>query len=326
MSRPLRIEYPGAYYHVMNRGRGRQKTYRGLLDYQRFLNLLDETCGMWGVRVHAFSLLPNHYHLLLETPQGNLSRVIRHLDGIYTQRYNRAHHTDGPLFRGRYKAILVDADSYLLQIVRYIHLNPLEAKLVQIPERHRWTSHRYYLGKGRGPVGLVIEEVLGRFHSNRKRAIGLYRKFMGEGLDEKTKQLYERGNLPAIWGSEAFRERIKKGIRKRRLEYEIPQMKQERRGPTLREIEHEICRSYGIERRVLMSKRRGYWNEARNVAIYLGRTVGGYRLREIGERWGGMQYSSASGMLYAVRRKLEKDRVFMKRVEEIERKLSNQQT
>ena len=91
---------------------------------------------MWGIRVHAYSLMPNHYHLLLETPRGNLSRALRHLDGIYTQRYNRAHGSDGTLFRGRYKAILIDKDSYLLQVVRYIHLNPVQSKIVREPAEH----------------------------------------------------------------------------------------------------------------------------------------------------------------------------------------------
>ncbi len=131
MSRPLRIEYPGAHYHVMTRGRGRQRIYRSPRDYQRFINLLSETCAMWGVRVHAYSLMPNHYHMVMETPGGNISRAMRHLDGVYTQRYNREHKTDGTLFRGRYKALLIEKDGYLLQVVRYIHLNPVEGKLVR---------------------------------------------------------------------------------------------------------------------------------------------------------------------------------------------------
>jgi len=161
MSRPLRIEYPGAFYHIMNRGRARHRIYRNQADYQRFIHLLSETCAMWAIRVHVYSLMPNHYHLLMETPRGNVSRAMRHLDGVYTQRYNRAHGSDGTLFRGRYKAILIDKDSYLLQVVRYIHLNPIQAKIVREPGDHPWTSHRYYTGKGGGPVGLVMAEVFG---------------------------------------------------------------------------------------------------------------------------------------------------------------------
>lgn len=115
--------------------------------------------------------MPNYYHLLLETPRGNLLRAMRHLYGVYTQRYKRVHGSDGTLFRGRYKAILIDKDNYLLQVVRYIHLNPVQAKIVKEPADHPWTSHRYYAGKGGSPVGLVMEGVLGQFHKRRRQAI-----------------------------------------------------------------------------------------------------------------------------------------------------------
>ena len=121
MSRPLRIEYPGAWYHVMNRGRRGESVFRREKDYLTFIELLKETVEMWNLRVGAYCLMPNHYHLLIQTPDANLSRCMRHINGVYTQRFNRNHLLDGQLFRGRYKAILVDADSYLLELLRYIH-------------------------------------------------------------------------------------------------------------------------------------------------------------------------------------------------------------
>jgi len=123
---------------------------------------------MWAIRVHAYSLMPDHYHLVVETPRGNVSRAMRHLDGVYTQRYNRAHGSDGTLLRGRYQAILIDKDSYLLQVVRYLQLNPVQAKIVREPGDHPWTSHRYYTGKGGGPVGLVMAEVFGPIPQKEK--------------------------------------------------------------------------------------------------------------------------------------------------------------
>jgi len=324
MSRPLRIQYPGAYYHVMNRGRGRQKIYRSISDYQRFLDLLEETCKMWGLRVHAYCLMANHYHLLIETPQGNLSRIMRHLDGIYTQRYNRVHQSDGSLFRGRYKAILIDAESYLMQLVRYIHLNPVEAKLVEGPGEYRWSSHRYYLGRTKSIEGMVKDEVMKRFHTNQREAIDLYKGFMREGVDKQTQRLYERGNLLSVWGIESFRGRIRKQVRKMKLEDEMPQMKRERKA-TIKEIEQKVCSSYGVERNALKRKRRGYWNEPRNVAIYISRMVGGIRLGEIGKRWGELHYSSVSGMMYEVKRKMGEDKGLRRRVERIERFLLYQQ-
>ncbi len=131
MSRPLRIEYPDAWYHVMNRGRRGESIFRKKEDYLTFITLLQEAGDMWNLRVWAYSLMPNHYHLLIQTPNANLSRCMRHINGVYTQRFNRSHHLDGQLFRGRYKAIFVEGDSYLLELLRYIHRNPLETGLIE---------------------------------------------------------------------------------------------------------------------------------------------------------------------------------------------------
>ena len=146
MTRPLRIEYEGAWYHVMNRGANRQTVFATERDRLAFLALLGEVSEMFAVEVHVFCLMGNHYHLLLHTPRGNLGGAMRHLNGVYTQRHNRAAGRDGPLFRGRYKAILLDADAWLLQVSRYVHRNPLEARLVtaarplsmvELPSLHR---------------------------------------------------------------------------------------------------------------------------------------------------------------------------------------------
>ena len=125
MSRPLRIEYPDAWYHVMNRGRRGEEIFSTSEDFATFIKLLQEGAEQWNIRISAYCLLSNHYHLLIQTPLGNLARFMRHINGVYTQRYNRIHKCDGQLFRGRYKAILVEEDRYLLELVRYIHHNPL---------------------------------------------------------------------------------------------------------------------------------------------------------------------------------------------------------
>jgi REP element-mobilizing transposase RayT len=122
MARPLRILYENAWYHVMNRGASRIKTFYNDDNYKLFLDLLSDTYQRFNLETHAYCLMPNHYHLLVRTPLANLSRCMRHIDGLYTQKFNRIGKRDGALFRGRYKAILIDADSYLLQLSRYIHL------------------------------------------------------------------------------------------------------------------------------------------------------------------------------------------------------------
>ena len=151
MSRPLRVEFPGAWYHVMNRGAGRKNIFRQPEHRQLFHDLLMEIRSVYGWEVHAYCLMSNHYHLLLHTPLANLGRAMRHLNGVYTQRFNRSVKTDGPLFRGRYKAILVDADNYLLQVSRYIHRNPVEAGQPQWMQDLLWTSYPVYVGKRKKP-------------------------------------------------------------------------------------------------------------------------------------------------------------------------------
>jgi REP element-mobilizing transposase RayT len=131
MTRPLRVIYPGAWYHVMNRGTARQTIFHDDSHFKLFIELMSEAVQRFGIEIHAYCLMGNHYYLLIRTPQPNLSQAVRHIDGIYTQRYNKLMQTDGPLLRGRFKSILVEKDNYLLQLSRYIHLNPVKAMMCQ---------------------------------------------------------------------------------------------------------------------------------------------------------------------------------------------------
>ncbi len=134
MARPLRIEFDDAWYHIMNRGAGRRIIFCNNEDRENFLRLLDDIHQRYHVETHAYCLMDNHYHLLLHTPHSNVSRALRHLNGVYTQMFNHSHGCDGPLFRGRFKSLLVENDCYLTRLSRYIHLNPVEAKMVDSPE------------------------------------------------------------------------------------------------------------------------------------------------------------------------------------------------
>ncbi len=160
MARPLRIQYFDALYHVMNRGVGRNCIYQN--DDQRllFLSLLEEITLRYHVEIHAYCLMGNHYHLLIKTPFANLDRAMRHLNGVYTQRYNQLMKKDGSLFRGRYKACLIEADNYLIQVSRYIHLNPVKAKICKKPQDYCWSSYRFFLGLDQSPVWLQLTETL----------------------------------------------------------------------------------------------------------------------------------------------------------------------
>lgn len=208
MTRPLRIQYPGAIYHVMNRGNAREPIFSDAHSYRLFFTCLNEAVRMWELQVHAFSLMPNHYHLLIETPRGNLSRAMRHVNHVYTQRFNRLTGRDGHLFRGRYKSILVEEDAYLVELARYIHLNPVRAGLVPSPEKHEWTSHRYYLTNG-GCGFLTTARILGYFGKRKNRARRKLHEFVLAGVPEALEKRLLNRRWPSVLSSENFEEWIK---------------------------------------------------------------------------------------------------------------------
>jgi putative transposase len=205
MSRPLRIQFPGAVYHVMNRGAAKQPTYLDDGDHRAFLDTVAEAHRLWGIEVFAYCLMTNHYHLCLRTPKGNLSRVMRHVDGLYTQRFNRRHGRDGALFRGRYKAIVVDRDEYLAAVVRYIHLNAVEAGIVEMPEDYRWASHRYYRQAKGAPGWLNIVEAVEQIGGREA-----FHEFVLSGSEESLKRYYEAPRHGPILGGEEFIERLRR--------------------------------------------------------------------------------------------------------------------
>src|SRR5688572_11980356 len=250
MSRPLRIQYSGAVYHVMNRGRARQPTFIDDADDQAFLDTLTEAHRLWGIEVFAYSLMGNHYHLCLRTPKGNLSRGMRHVDGIYTQRFNRRHRRDGTLFRGRYKAILIDADEYLAAVVRYIHLNAVEAGLVKIPEEYRWASHRYYLQAKGAPGWLDTKEAMEQIGGRQA-----FHEFVLSGNEESLRQYYEAKRQSPILGSEAFIERVRQPGAPVTREHPRYERRVVQAGP--HRVIHEVMRRYKVTREEIFRATRG---------------------------------------------------------------------
>lgn len=319
MSRPLRIQFPGAVYHVMNRGGSRQPTFIDATDYQAFFDTLGEAHRLWGMEVFAYSLMRNHYHLCLRTPKGNLSRVMRHLDGIYTQRFNRRHRRDGALFRGRYKAILIDAQEYLAAVVRYIHLNAVEAGIVKMPEDYRWASHRYYRGAKPIPGWLhtaqAVEQIGGRqaFH-----------EFVLSGNERALKRYYEARRQSPILGSEEFIEQV--GARgmvatreNARYERRVVQSGPER-------VVSEVARQYKVSRQEIFEGRRGQENEARKVAMYLVKRCCDRTLGEMAKYFRTGSYSTVSWSCRVIGAKMAKDEKLSYRIEKIAASIHQLQT
>lgn len=202
MARPLRIEYRGAHYHITSRGDRREVIYIDNGDREIFLSLLGEVCSRFNWIVYSYCLMDNHYHLLVETPDANLAKGMRQLNGVYTQRYNRRHGQVGHLFQGRYKAILVQKETYLMELSRYIVLNPLRAGIVKKPEGWRWSSHRAVVGQTKAPGWLDIDNLLVQFHSRRRQAIKIYQQFVQEGIGKGS--VWNDLKHQLLLGDEAF--------------------------------------------------------------------------------------------------------------------------
>ena len=181
MARPLRIEYEGAVYHVTSRGNAGQRIFLDDEDRDVFLATFDETVARYGWICHAYCLMSNHYHLLLETPAPNLSRGMKLLNGVYTQRFNRHQKRYGHVLQGRYKSILVEKESHLLELARYVVLNPIRARMVRSVRDWPWSSYRATSGQAEVPEFLEVEWILSQFDASRDRAVQAYRRFVGRG-------------------------------------------------------------------------------------------------------------------------------------------------
>jgi len=324
MSRPLRIQYPDAWYHVMNRGRRGDEVFREDKDYIAFIDLLREIVEDYNVKVSAYCLMSNHYHLLVQTPDSNISRAMRHLNGVYTQRYNRIHHFDGQLFRGRYKAILVDAESYLLELVRYIHRNPLEAGLVDNLQEYKWSSHKGYISKGKKWDWLNKKFVLSLFSRGHGESIRLYKQFVTKEVPDEINKILGGRKLPPVLGTKKFIDKIKDLFFSDKSHEEIPEAKL--LAPDPARIFEAVLKFYNVRTDDLLKSRRGYFNEPRNVAIYLMRRLRGDTLKEVGEVFGLNKNSTVSSSIHRVKYEMKRDKGIRLRVEKLIQILNNSQT
>ena len=227
MSRPLRIEFTSALYHITTRGDRREDIYDDDDDRTKFLAILAEVINRFNWVCHAYCLMGNHYHLVVETPEGNLSKGMRQLNGMYTQASNRRHGRTGHLFQGRFKGILVDKDNYLLELTRYVVLNPVRAGMVKYPGDYPWSSYRAMVGDTPSPTWLATDAMLLRFGQRRAEARRRYAEFVRQGLNAGTiwsglqKQIY--------LGDDKFVTKMQKKAKVQGDELSIPRA--QRRGP-----------------------------------------------------------------------------------------------
>jgi REP element-mobilizing transposase RayT len=278
MARKPRIEYEGALYHVITRGNQRQRVFKDVEDHQRYLKILSDYKIRYEYALYAYVLMNNHVHLLIETRETPLSKILQGINQTYTMYFNRKYGTVGHLFQGRYKAILCDKDAYLLSLVKYIHLNPVRVGIVKEVGKYPWSSYRGYIEKGEGErIGVVdIEQVLEMFSENKGRARRAYRAYMGEEEGIRREEVYTTVDQRVL-GDEGFVEKVKERTGRgefwgrRRHEY------------TLAEIEGAVERVYGTSLKQLREKGKdGVTQTGRRVLSLLGSEYG-YKGREIAE-------------------------------------------
>jgi putative transposase len=312
MSRPLRIEYPGAFYHVTSRGNERNPIYQTEKNYERFLNYLGSATERYGAKIHCFCLMPNHYHLLLETPKGNLHSILHHLNTSYTNYFNLKTGRSGHLFQGRYRGILVDRDNYALALSRYIHLNPVRAHLVKEPSQYPWSSYLAYCGREKKWDWLQTDFILDQISSKKKEAGKQYQRYVSEAIEKDPEDPLKKVVASTVLGPEKFVEWVKRrwleGIKPYR---DIPALRELTSGPDvfsiLKESEKVLGEGTALSRR---------------VALYLAHRLSGLSLGEIGRFFGGVGPSAVSQNTHRLELSLKQDVKLSEKVERIRKRLS----
>ena len=273
MGRSLRITFSGAYYHVTSRGNERKDVFKSQIDLEKFLSYLESAVLRYGAVIHAYCLMTNHYHLLLETPSGNLPRIMQHINGAYTNYFNTKRARSGHLFQGRYKAILIDADDYAIVLSRYLHLNPVRAGMVSVPEAYPWSSYLDYIGERKSPEWLKTSFILG-FFGNDHGADTNYRRFVEDLIDREYESPLKGTTAEAILGGEEFVSGITaQHVEGKLSDRDVPAIMKLSTSPTL-DVITEAIESLGHDR------------ISRKAGIYLCHKYSGAKLKEIGERFG----------------------------------------
>ena len=316
MARPLRIEFEGAWYHVMNRGAARRDVFVSDSQRERFLELLGDLAERFGIETHVYCLMGNHYHLLLHTPFGNLGRGMRHLNGVYTQFFNRDQARDGALFRGRYKAILVDADAYLLHLSSYIHRNPLEAGMVERLEDYPWSSYAAYVAQTATPPWLHRAMVYSMLGGKGKR----YQAFLAQGVDENLARFYEGNSVSPILGDDSFRQQVLE--RHGRDDSEIAERGRVHEPASLNRIIAVVCAAMGCDQDQIYESVRGRQNLARMLVTYFAHRAGQMTYRDIAEALGMNHYSAVASSI----RRLEKLCAENKHIRRMEKRIRQEIT
>jgi len=287
MARPLRIEFPGAVYHVTARGNAQQRIFVTDEDRRSFLEgALAGAVKRYGIVCHGYCLMDNHYHVIVETPSGNLSRAMRQVNGVYTQAFNWRHTRSGHILQGRYTAILVEKDSHLLEVARYVVLNPVRAGMVMSPGEWRWSSYGRMTAPKKQPVWFTRDWILSQFAEEKVAAQRRYRKFVQEGIGRESPWKDLVGET--ILGGEQFVRTMEGLLRRKETEKEIPRSQRLAHRPVLSDI---------------LRDRKTMTREQQEQAVYEAHVHSGYTMKEIAD-YLGIHYASVSRRIRRVESKM----------------------
>ncbi|MHB8766296.1 MAG: transposase [Deferrisomatales bacterium] len=310
MARGLRIEYEGAFYHVTSRGNERKAVFRGDRDRERFLSYLASATSRYGARIHAYCLMSNHYHLLLETPNGNLSQIMAHINGAYTTYVNVKGQRAGHLFQGRFRAILVEKEEHALELSRYLHLNPVRARMVATAAAHPWSSFRAYAGLGLPPEWLHWEWLLGQFGESEDVARERYRRFVDAGEQVDSPNPLDAVVGSVVLGSKGFQAWVQaEFLEGRPADRDLPALRQLAERPTMEALRAAAEERFAQDRRA-----------ARRVALYLCHRHSGRRLKDIGALFG-IKESAVTEASRRLDAEMDRDGELRSAIEELRRDL-----
>jgi REP element-mobilizing transposase RayT len=292
VARPLRIEFEDAFYHVTSRGNEQKNIFKSDRDRDKFLAYLESATERYAAVVHAYCLMDNHYHLFLQTPAGNLSQIMQHINGAYTTYYNVKRKRSGHLFQGRYKALLVDADAHAQELSRYIHLNPVRAGVVEKPEHYRWSSYNPYIKESRQQEWLHTDFILGLFTGKKESARKQYRRFVESMLGKQQESPLQNIFASTILGDVSFINRIReKHVIRTVTDRNLPAVKHFHEKPGIEEIIRQVEKSLPTDAAL-----------AKRVQLYICHKYSGQKLKDIGLCFG----VSESGISQASRRVADK--------------------
>lgn len=319
MARPLRIEYPDAVYHISNSGLDNQRIFPSAKYYETFLKGLGETCARLNVEVHAYCLLRDQYHLVIKTPEGNLSRFMRQVDGLYTQHYQRMKRSDGSLFKGRYKAVLVQPEKYLLPLSRYVH------SLVRAKDRstYPWSSFSYLSRKAAPPAWFNRDETLRQLKCPAAKRQLAYKKYVSEGVDEELTHFYGKKNLSSVMGDARFkasaaRKRSATGPRG------VSRGANAKWRPSCRQIISAVAKQFKVSEASIYKAARGPGskNVPRWVAMYLCQELSATTLQSIAKLFRLKRYGTVSTTVGKLKHELRADSKLQATVDRLVRQLS----